>query len=232
MSSVRVCVRASVCELNLKLQEPGFLADNDSSGCEDDGSGPNAAAAPPLARPAEDLWIKGLSHAHVELPACFPPQAQRRTAPPFTIIDIVHWMRLMHISQQAHQRLQCTYLWPSESSGCRISLQSWLQFYFFAFHSDPSSINKVCVTSFFHSACFTLNFSKQFFLLLFFGGKLAQSSHWQSKPHLPVYLPTSSQDLKSNPDSSSIRKKKKKAGRRQTKLLSIAYKERLSPKKN
>lgn len=49
------------------------------------------------------------------------------------------------------------------------------------------------------------------FLFLFFWGKLAQSSHWQSKPHLPVYLPTSSQDLKSNPDSSSIRKKKKKS---------------------
>lgn len=70
------------------------------------------------------------------------------------------------------------------------------------------------------------------FLFLFFGGKLAQSSHWQSKPHLPVYLPTSSQDLKSNPDSSSIRKKKKKkAGRQQTKLFSVAYKERLALKK-
>lgn len=71
-----------------------------------------------------------------------------------------------------------------------------------------SSINEVCVTfSWITLHALLQTFRSNFFYSYFLGGKLAQSWHWQSKPHLPVYLPTSSQDLKSNPDSSSIRKK-------------------------
>lgn len=138
MSSVHVSVCVSVCDLKLKVQENPVSSPTVTPQVARTTTAAQRCSAAARLSSGESVDLMPLS-CTCGAPCMLFSQAQRRTAPPFTIIDIAHRMRLMHISHQARQRLQCTYLWPSESSGCRISSQSRLQFlFFFCFSFRPA----------------------------------------------------------------------------------------------
>lgn len=194
MSTVHVSVCVSVCDLKLKVQENPVSSPTVTRQVARTTTAAQRCSAAARLSSGESVDLMPLS-CTCGAPCMLFSQAQRRTAPPFTIIDIAHWMRLMHISHQARQRLQCTYSWPSESSGCRISSQSRLQFLFCsAFHSDLhiSEFYKWSLCNLFldYSACFTSNFSEQFFYSYFLGESwLSHRIGSQNLTYLSTYLP-------------------------------------------